>query len=80
MDDVYVDTFSDTVFFMAPQHLISYVYGSSVRLVTFEVKSVGTGNALQLRVVDPPNLVESNKNGPTMEKQVKDAFKKIIQP
>jgi len=48
--------------------------------VTFEVKSVGTGNALQLRVVDPPSLVESNKHGPTMEKQVKDAFKKIIQP
>mmetsp|Transcript_21714 Transcript_21714/g.33453 ORF Transcript_21714/g.33453 Transcript_21714/m.33453 type:complete len:237 (-) Transcript_21714:1485-2195(-) len=28
MDDVYVDTFSDTVFFMAPQHIVSYVYGS----------------------------------------------------
>lgn len=37
IDDVYVDTYSDYVYFMTPCHIISYLYGSNTRYVTFEI-------------------------------------------
>jgi hypothetical protein len=37
VDEVYVDTYSDYVYFMTPAHIISYIYGSNTRFVTFEI-------------------------------------------
>ena len=54
--DAYIEDYSDTVYFMTPQHVISYVYGSGVRLVKFEIKET-EDNFLSVTAIDPPVLI-----------------------
>jgi hypothetical protein len=44
--------------------LISYVYGSGVRYVTFEVSSIDASNELEVKIINPAAIVESNVVGP----------------
>lgn len=61
IDEVYVDTYSDYVYFMTPAHVISYVYGSNQRFITFEISNTND-NYLKCKIIDPPSLIDSNKN------------------
>ena len=79
VDDVYVDTYSDYVYFMTPAHIISYVYGSNARFVTFEIQNADK-NFLKCNIIDPPNLVDANRNTSPGITKTKDAFEKIIDP
>ena len=82
MDETLVDQFSDTLFYMVPQHLISYVYGGSdigVQLVTYEIKMCDNGNSLNVTIIDPPHLMKYNKEKGS-ETLTKDAFMKVIEP
>jgi hypothetical protein len=59
MQDSIVDQFSDTIFFMLPTHIISYIYGGQdvgVHNVTFAIKQHETTNSLQVVLEDPPSL------------------------
>lgn len=70
-DDAFVETFADTIFFMLPTNLISYVYGSAdhgIKLVNYEIKTHGNSNALKVRIIDP--IITSNQK----------SFEKIIEP
>ena len=82
LDDVYVEYYPETVFFMCPQHIISYVYGSGVRYVTFELSSTDNPNELEVKIIDPPSLVQSNLGNASgvQSKQMKQAFNKKIDP
>lgn len=53
LDDVYVEYYPETVYFMCPQHIISYVYGSGVRYVTFEVTGIDATNELEVKIIHP---------------------------
>ena len=59
IEDVYVDSFSDFVYFMTPTHVISYLYGSNARYVTFEVQNT-ENNVLLCKIIDPQNLIDAN--------------------
>ncbi len=52
--------YSDTVYFMTPSHIISYLYGSNTRLVTFQIANTDK-NFLRVSIVNPPELVDANK-------------------
>ena len=62
LEDVYVEYFPETVYFMCPQHIISYVYGSGVRYVTFEISGIeGTDPVeLEAKIIHPPSIVSAN--------------------
>jgi hypothetical protein len=80
LDDVYVDTYSDYVYFMMPAHIISYVYGSNCRYVTFSIQNTEQ-NFLQCNILDPVSLMEQNKNSSARnDKETKEAFQKTIDP
>ena len=84
MDETLVDQFSDTLFYMVPQHLISYIYGGSdigVQLVTYQIKMNDNGNSLTVSIIDPPYLMKLNKdkNGQSGQDN-SEAFKRIIEP
>ena len=76
VQDVYIEDYSDTVYFMTPQHIISYVYGSGVRLVKFEIKEEND-NILSVTAIDPPVLINQNKQGNPITKK---AFRREIDP
>lgn len=78
IEDVYVDTYSDYVYFMTPAHVISYVYGSNSRYVTFELQNADK-NFLKCNIIDPQSLVDSNKVM-SNQKSKNDPFEKIIDP
>ena len=69
-DDAFVETFADTIFYMVPTNIISYLYCSkehSIKLVNYEIQTLSNGNTLKVRIVDP---VLGNKQ----------AFEKLIEP
>jgi hypothetical protein len=64
---------------MTPSHIITYLYGSNTRLVTFEIKNTEK-NFLRVSIIDPPELVDANKNSSPGVAKSKDAFEKMIDP
>ena len=81
LDDVYVEYYPETVYFMCPQHIISYVYGSGVRYVTFEVTGIDATNELEVKIIHPQSIVQSNiGKGTSNDDQVKRAFVRRIDP
>ena len=71
-DESYLDKFSETLYYKIPRYIISYIYGSGVRLVVFELKIVEQTNAIQFQIVYPPHLSTGSSQF--------QPFRKVIEP
>lgn len=82
IEDSYVETFSDTLYFLLPSRILSYVYGCrdqrGARLVIYNIKGSGSQNKLDVSIIYPPSLLSVNeKQPPAVQKQ---QFTRVIDP
>ena len=71
--DTFVDIQSDTLYFMLPKQMISYIYGcadNGLHLVTYAIKKQPNSNKLEIKILEP--LMFSSEN--------KEQFCKVIDP
>jgi hypothetical protein len=73
LEETYVDTSSETLYYTLPKQIISYVYGcaeTGLYLVTYQIKKLTNSNKLEVKIIEPSMFLNENK----------EAFTKVIDP
>ena len=61
--DAFLEGYSDDIYHMVPTNIISYIYGGhdhSVTQVQYELQSHSHGNTLDIKILEPKNLLSVN--------------------